>query len=666
MSVSPLLTIGSKAMSASYAALQVTGNNISNSNTVGYSRQSAMLETSVGQFSGSGYFGKGVDVSTVTRAHSDFLTREAATSRSMAAGDAARSEQLQRLEAVFPTGEAGIGYAAATAFNTFVDVANKPQDASARSVALARVGDLAALFRTANEQLNALQAGVTVDLKTAVTSVNGLTRQIADLNEQIASMQGNSHDPNDLLDKRDVAINELSKYLQVSTIAADDGSLSVFMNGGQRLVLGGQATTLAAVPDAYDPAKVQLGITEAGQTRTLPPGFVTGGSVAGLLRFQNSDLPDARNLLGQMAAAISGRLNQQQALGLDLGQPPASGSPLLSVGSPGVSPASTNAQAGGVAVASYINGSGVRVPSVSLTIVDSDALRASDYDLRSDPADPAGTYRLTRLSDGTSQSVVSGAVVDGFRVDVATPLPVARDRFLLQPVARAISHIRRVLDDPAGLAAASPVTATVANANTGTAAVASLSAISPSLNPNLTAAITFTDDAGGYSYSLVDSTGALPTTSGTGTWIAGQPVKLNGWSMELSGVPRSGDVIGVQKTAFPAGNNGNANALLALRDVPFVGQQTLAGGVIQPGDTVTDAYAAALAKVGVRVQSAKFSTDQSASIAADAKLAQSSATGVNLDEEAARLIQFQQSYQAAARMLQVAQSLFDTLLQAAG
>ena len=666
MSVSPLLTIGSKAMSASYAALQVTGNNISNSNTVGYSRQSALLETSLGQFSGSGYFGKGVDVTTVTRAHSDFLTREAATSQSMAAGDAARSEQLQRLEAVFPTGEAGIGYAAATAFNAFVDVANKPQDASARSVALARVGDLAALFRTADEQLNALQAGVTIDLKTSVTSINGLTRQIAGLNQQIASMQGNGHEPNDLLDKRDLAINELSKYLQVSTIAADDGSLSVFLNGGQRLVLGGESTMLAAVPDAYDPAKVQLGITEAGRTRALPAAFVTGGSVAGLLRFQNSDLPDARNLLGQMAAAISGRLNQQQALGLDLGQPPGSGAPLLSVGLPGVAPASTNAQAGGVAVASYINGSGVRVPSVSLTIVDADALRASDYELRSDPADPAGTYRLSRLSDGTTQSIVSGAVVDGFRVDVATPLPAARDRFLLQPVAPAISSIRRVLDDPAGLAAASPVTATVANANTGTAAVASLSAVSTSLNPNLTATITFTDDAGGYSYSLVDTTGALPATSGTGTWTAGQPVKLNGWSMELSGVPRSGDVIGVQKTAFPAGNNGNANALLALRDVPFVGQQTLASGVIQPGDTVTDAYAAALAKVGVRVQSAKFSADQSASIAADAKLAQSSATGVNLDEEAARLIQFQQSYQAAARMLQVAQSLFDTLLQAAG
>ena len=666
MSVSPLLTIGSKAMSASYAALQVTGNNISNSNTVGYSRQSALLETSIGQFSGSGYFGKGVDVSTVTRAHSDFLTREAATSQSMAASDAARSGQLQRLEAVFPTGEAGIGYAAATAFNAFVDVANKPQDASARSVALARVGDLAALFRNANEQLDALQAGVTVDLKTSVTSVNGLTRQIASLNQQIASMQGNSHEPNDLLDKRDLAINELSKYLQVTTIAADDGSLSVFMNGGQRLVLGSESATLAAVPDAFDPSKVQLGITEAGQARAFPPGFVTGGSIAGLLRFQNSDLPDARNLLGQMAAAISGRLNQQQALGLDLGQPPGSGAPLLSVGLPGVAPASTNAQAGGVPVASYVNGSGVRVPSVSLTIVDSDALRASDYELRSDPSDPAGTYRLTRLSDGVTQSVTSGAVVDGFRVDVATPLPASRDRFLLQPVGPAISNIRRVLDDPAGIAAASPVTGTVASGNVGTSAVASLSAVSPTLNANLTATITFTDDAGGYSYSLVDTTGALPTTTGTGIWTAGQPIALNGWSLELSGVPRSGDAIGVQKTAFPAGNNGNANALLALRDVPFVGQQTSAGGVVQPGDTVTDAYAAALANVGVRVQSAKLSEDQSASIAADAKMAQASLTGVNLDEEAARLIQFQQSYQAAARMLQVAQSLFDTLLQTTG
>jgi flagellar hook-associated protein 1 FlgK len=87
---------------------------------------------------------------------------------------------------------------------------------------------------------------------------------------------------------------------------------------------------------------------------------------------------------------------------------------------------------------------------------------------------------------------------------------------------------------------------------------------------------------------------------------------------------------------------------------------------VVPGVSVTDAYANVLADVGVRVQSARYSAQQSTSIADDAKAALTDKTGVNLDEEAARLIQFQQSYQAAAKMLQVAQSLFDTLLQTAG
>ena len=130
MSISSLLNIGSRAMAASYAQLTVTGNNIANANTPGYSRQTADLETSFSQQTGSGFFGSGVDVKTVTRAHSDFLTREASTSTAIAAADDARSTQLQQLENVFPTDEAGLGYAAQQAFNSFVDVANDPQDPS--------------------------------------------------------------------------------------------------------------------------------------------------------------------------------------------------------------------------------------------------------------------------------------------------------------------------------------------------------------------------------------------------------------------------------------------------------------------------------------------------------------------------------------------------------
>ena len=665
MSSSALMTLGTRALFANYAALQATGHNIANANTAGYSRQTAQFETAGGQFTGGGFFGKGVNVSTVARAHSDFLTGEAATSRALASADESRSGQLKQLEKLFQTGESGLGYAAGQVFNAFADVANKPQDMSARQVVLARADEMAARFRSAGEQIDALQSGLTQDLKLAVNSVNTLTSQIAKLNEQIAAAKGAGHEPNDLLDQRDQAINDLSQYLQVTTIGAGDGTTGVFIGGGQQLVLGSHATAMVTIADGFDPSKVQLGLNEVGGVRALPSQLVSGGSIAGLFRFQNSDLNDARNLLGQMAAAISGRVNEQQALGLDLRQPAGSGAALFAVGAPALSASSSNAAVAGVPVASYINASGTRVPSVSLAVVNASELRASDYELFADPAAAPGNYKLTRMSDGVARNVVDGDVVDGFRVNVVSPVPASGDRFLLRPVGTAALNMKRVLDDPKGLAAASPVTATVATVNTGTASIASLRAASPALNANLTATITFTDNSGGYSYSLVDTTGALPTSSGTGTWVAGQAIQLNGWELQLSGVPRSVDVLSVQKTAFPASDNGNANALIALRDAALVGQQTLASGTVVPGESVTDAYASLLADVGVRVQSATLAAKQSATVATDAKTAVADKSGVNLDEEAARLIQFQQSYQAAAKMLQIAQSVFDTLLQTA-
>jgi flagellar hook-associated protein 1 len=677
MSASALMSLGVRAMTANYAALQATGNNIANANTVGYSRQSVVLETAGGQFTGAGFFGKGVDVATVERAHSDFLTREAATTSAVASADAARSSQLQQLEKVFSMGEGGLGYATQQLYSAFVDVANKPQDASSRQVVLSQADALASQFRTAGEQIDSIQAGVTSDLKNNIASVNMLSQKIADLNQKISALQGSGHAPNDLLDQRDQAVKDLSGYIQVTTIGADDGSLSVFIGGGQNLVLGTQTTRLAALTDAFDPSKVQLGIADAGGTvRAMPTSLITGGSIAGLLRFQNSDLVDARNLVGQLASAVAGSLNDQQALGLNLLSPASAGTPILSVGAPVTLPSSANAMAGGVPVASYVNASGVRVPSVSMTVVDSKQLQASDYELYADPSLPAGSWQLTRLSDGTSQTVTNGSVVDGFRIDVAAPAPAARDRFLLQPVGAAARNTQRVLDDPNGIAAASPVTATFNVNNTGTASLASLSATS--VNPaaaELNASITFTNDTGAYSWQLRDAGGTL-VRSGTGTWTAGQPIdssswtpatpaQRNDWQLNLNGVPRSGDTLDISKTTIASADNGNAKALLALRDAKIVGQTTLASGTVVGGTTTTDAWANALADVGVRVQGAKLSEQMSASIASDAKTAASEKSGVNLDEEAARLIQFQQSYQAAAKMLQVAQQVFDTLLQTA-
>jgi flagellar hook-associated protein 1 FlgK len=225
--------------------------------------------------------------------------------------------------------------------------------------------------------------------------------------------------------------------------------------------------------------------------------------------------------------------------------------------------------------------------------------------------------------------------------------------------------MKRVLDDPRGIAAASPVTATVSASNTGTASVGSLTVTDPSVDPELTATITFTSGSGDYTWELRDRTTNALVNSGADTWTPGQPITMNGFALQLNGVPANGDGFTVGKTLFPAKNNGNALAMAALRDEAFVGRSLDGSGQLSGGDTVTEAYAAAMSDVGVRVQSASTSADISAKVAATAEQQRANQSGVNLDEEAARLIQFQQSYQAAAKVLQVAQQIFDTLLQTA-
>jgi flagellar hook-associated protein 1 len=641
MSSSPLLSIGTRAMFANYAALQTIGHNIANANTEGYSRQQVEFATAQGQFTGAGFFGKGVDVAAVTRAHNAFLTREAAVAASQAAADVARLEQLQRLETVFPPGEAGLGHSASALLNAMVDLASRPQDLSTRQVVLARAQDMAQRYAAAGAQIDTLQEGVVQDLQVAVAGVNRLTQGIANVNEQIARVVGSGQTPNDLLDQRDQLVSELSQLMQVTTLPADDGTLAVFVAGGQRLVLGTQATPLAYASDEFDITRGAIAVQDSGTTRSLPSSMLTGGSIGGLLRFQNQDLAGARSALGRMAAAFSMRANEQQALGLDLRTPPGSGAPLFAVGAPLALAAQSNAR----------DVAGNFVGSVSMTIADEAALQASEYQLAPDTATP-GQFVLTRLSDGLVRNIASGDTVDGLVINVSAA--AAGDRFLLQPVSRAAVNMRRAQGDPRGLAAASPLQAESSSSNTGTATIASLRVTSPAADPQQTASITFTSATGAYNWELRDRTSNALLSSGSGAWQPGQPIALNGFELSLDGVPASGDAFTVSKTQFPNVSNGNALALAALRDQSFIG-----------GESITDAYASVMAGVGVSVQGARTAADVSGAVASQARDRVSAETGVNLDEEAARLIQFQQSYQAAAKVLQVAQSVFDTLLQTA-
>jgi flagellar hook-associated protein 1 FlgK len=648
---SGLIALGTRAMFANSAMLETVSHNISNANTEGYSRQEVKLATENGRFTGAGFYGRGVRVTTVERTADPYLAREANQTSSVAALDQARLGKLQQLEKILPMGESGIGYASGQMLNSFVDVANQPQDLSARQVALARAEDVASRTRAAAGQLNALQEGTVADMRATIEQVNGIARQLADINQKIASVKGVGHEPNDLLDQRDMMVKQLNGLIQVSTVMADDGTMGIFIGGGQRLVLGNDADKIAIVQDEFDPSKGRLMISDPSGARPINESMIVGGSIAGLLKVQNEDIPQARNLLGQMTAAMAWRVNQQQSFGMDLSTPPGNGVPIFSAGAPQVLPSNRNT-------------SSLTSPPVTMNVVDGRYLQASDYTLKPDSTTP-GQFTLTRQSDGQVTNVSNGSVVDGFQINITGAVPDG-DQFILRPVGMAATLMKRVLDKPTGIAAASPFTAIANAANTGTASVGSLSISStpsnalPPLDGNAIS-IVFTSGTG--DYELQAPAGTVVTT---GTWVPGQAISYNGFDLKLNGVPYQGDTIRVENTAYPSGNNGNALAMLALRDEDIVGRQNLSGGVTQPGATVASAYSQIIGTVGVMVQGAQTSADVSSALASNAQDVLANKIGVNLDEEAARLIQFQQSYQAAAKILQIAQSVFDTLIKIAG
>lgn len=643
-----LLNVGTRALLANQVALQTAGHNIANVNTPGYSRQSVSLQTVQGQFTGGGYIGQGVDIQTILRNQSELLTRQSATAGSVQSADAVRAERLSQLQDIFSGGSTGLGAAINDMMNAFSDVVSAPTDLTARTLALTRMDETASRLRASAERINEVEYTVKEQLGSSINTINNLTTQIASVNEQIARVNGNGQSPNDLLDQRDQLIRELNQYVQTTQIPADDGTVGLFIGGSQPLVLGTTATKLSLDEATGFPGS---GITKlffspaGGQPIEMDENLLGGGSVSGLLRFNNNDLAEGRNLLGRMALAIGMNMNAQHNLGLTLDGN--IGGDLFTV--PATMPGYTD---------------GAAVGSVAFT--DATQFAASDYEVRF-TTPPAG--QVVRLSDGqatgfTTLANLASLNIDGLTFNMTTA-GAAGDRVLFKPFSSAAANIQSLVYSPRDLAVANPVNAAMGPSNSGTLQLASLKATGLPTVPGFVApppagvVLTFTAGPPA-TYGVTGSTS--PASGSVGLpYTPGQPINIDGWQITLQGTPSTGDTVTVgdptdaQYGDFYTRNSGNASAMLALRDVKMFDESTL-----------SDGYASAMAQVGTRTQSANFAAELSNTIAANLERDRTAVSGVNLDEEAARLIQYQQAYQASAKMIQIAQSVFDTLIQGLG
>ncbi len=658
-----VFNIGTRALQANQIALQTVGNNIANVNTPGYSRQNVVLTTVPGQFSGGGYIGKGVDVQTIHRNFDSFITRQATLASATQSADEARSNKLKQLQDIFAGGKNGVGAAVSDMMNAFSDVASAPTDLTARTVALTRVDETAGRFRAASQALDDLQTGVKQELAQKVQAVNTLAHSIASVNDEIARTHSAGQPANDLLDRRDQLVRELNQHVQTTSIAADDGTIGIFLANSQPLVLGTNVAPLSLVSDDFgDPQKSKLAMARGDQTVVLDENTLGGGEVSGLLRFQNNDLTEGRNLLGRLVVSITQEMNAQHHLGLDLDGKP--GGDLFRT--PALNAANGNIRT--PTPPAYTNSN--PLVEITMQVTDASQLVPSEYAIH---FSGANTGTITRLSDGrmtpftqtlpaTTLATVDGITFDMPSAAAGTPqVPMVGDRFLVKPFSSAAGSVAREFSAPRQLAVASPIAGAMGTTNKGSLQLVSLTAQSNTVGatPHAAVKLTFVSDT---QYTRSDET---PPNTTTFTLVPGSTITaLNptaDWKLQLTGTPKAGDTFTVVDIKDPAYkldyklNGGNASALMALRD------KTLFDGA-----PLTDGYASAISQVGIRTQSAGYAAAVSATIAATLEKDRTAVAGVNLDEEAAKLLQFQQAYQASSKMIQIAQNIFDTLIQGLG
>ncbi len=630
--------IGTSALSAFQRSIATAGHNIANVNTDGYSRQRVELTQRTPQFTGAGWVGSGSEALTTERIFNDFLTREIRSGTTNYKQLETFYQYASEIDRLFAAQESGLQPALDGFFNSMQQLADFPSSLAVRQTVLSEAEALASRFNILSEQLDGIRNSADLQIRSTVGEINGLANSIAALNERIVAVQGSGHTPNDLLDQRDELMRELSELVSVTSLEQTDGAVNVFIGNGQNLVVGNRVNTLSVIPSNFDATQLEIAIDQSGTTIPIT-SQISGGELGGLYQFRNDVLGEAYNELGRIAIGLADTFNDQHQLGQDL------------LGNLGGLFFNDIASTSPVTYANTTNtGNGV----LGATITDVNALTASDYRVTF----AGGVYTLTRLSDNTTvdtNAALAALSGDGLSFSLVSGTINANDSFLVRPTRNGASDLSVTIATTDSIAAAAPIRTAAALANTGSAVVSAGTVNSPPPpNANLQQTVTITFNNPPTTFDVV----------GTGTgnpagvaYTSGNSITYNGWTIEISGTPAAGDVFTIEANTGGVGDNRNALLLAGLQT-----QNTLRNG----SASYQSSYASFIADVGVQTHQADISQQAQKSLLDQSIAQRNSVSGVNLDEEAANLLKFQQAYQAAAQVINTANSLFETLINAVG
>lgn len=657
-----LINIGMSGLNAAQFALNTTGNNISNSGTAGYNRQIVNYAQQNSQFTGMGYLGQGVLVTDVSRVYDQFLSNQVNQAQTQYSQLNTYYQQISQINNALGSSTTGLSASMSTFFTNLQTIVTAPNNSATRSTVISSAQTLTSMFQSLSGTLSSLRSSINGTLTQSTDQINTYAKQIASLNDAIQQAQANGVNatPNDLLDQRDQAVANLNAIVQTNVVKDSNGSYNVFIGNGQSLVTGNSSYALTTVPSTNDPSQMSIAYVSPNGTKVpIPESSITGGALAGLLSFRSGALTQAQNSLGQIALSLAGTFNAQNQLGLDLyGN---LGGNFFTVPNPTI-------------IANTKNSNGA---TLNAAITDASKVTASDYTVSFDGTN----YTLTRQTDGATwtapppatpgtalsfQDSSGAAFADGF--SVTTGGMVAGDSFTVQPTRNAAQNIGVAITDPGKIALAAPILASTGTANGGSLKVDQGSVDATYLTNVLTAPVnfTFSKNATTGALTLVAPSPMTVTVNGVTTSYAagdtvpydaanGAKITMNGMTVNLSGTPNDGDKFSIApNTSGAVTDNRNGLALSALQN-----DKTKVGG----SQSYATAYANLVSYVGSTTNTYKATSAAQSTLLQQAQTAQQSNSGVNLDEEAANLIKYQQLYQANSKVIQTASSLFDTILQ---
>jgi len=657
-----LSNIGLSGIDAAQYGLTTTGQNISNASTPGYSRQQVLLKPSFTIYTGGGFVGTGVDVETVKRNYSDALSARLDAAQSQNSALETYNTEAKSLNALVGDPSNGISNTMSGFFSSAQALSGNPSDTALRN---AMIGSAQAVVNAVHQtaaQMDVQRSSINTQIEGTVSDINLAATAIARLNRQITAESAKGQPPNTLLDERDKEFANLGKLVNVNMTTQADGSYSVFTGTGQPLVLGSQTFALSAVRSPTDVSELTVGYRGAvgsdstdGKPGYLNESTLTGGKLGGLLTFRSQMLDPAQSQLGRVATAFAGGVNQQNAQGVDMTGHP--GRALFNLDKPSVTANEHNRSAA----------------TLDARFGDTTKLTGDDYILSYD----GHAYTLANLRTGTETQVSNWpATVDGVEYTLHGPM-AAGDSFKIMPTRSAGTQLTMATIEGSAIAAAQPVVTSAATGNHGTGSIAlkGLEGLNGRAVPDVKLTVEArTDPKTGASVASLsgfpkdaDVTVTVPGGAGGAEqkrtfkapadnvpFVAGAMLDFGGMQMQVNGTPRNGDTFNVSRNAALSGDGSNIVKIGNLQNANLVN-----------GDTLTRGYADYVGQVGSLASQTSISHATQETLVSQLKAQQQEVSGVNLDEEAANLMQYQQMYQANSKVISTSETLFQTILDLA-